>query len=194
MTTAPRILVVYAHPMHNHSRVNRRLSDAARSVPNVRVHDLYESYPDFHIDIEHEQALLRDADLIVFQYPVQWYSMPSLLKEWIDVVLEEGWAYGNDGTALQGKDFRLVATAGGDIGSYQASGYHGYPFSAFLPSFQQMATLCGMRWLTPFVLYGARDVNDDTVEAHAETYRQYLASYPESTAVNDANGSAAVGN
>jgi putative NADPH-quinone reductase len=178
MSIASNILVVYAHPLHNHSRVNRRLSEAAKDVPNVQVHDLYETYPDFHIDIEHDQALLKEADLIVFQFPLHWYSVPALLKEWIDVVLEEGWAYGIGGTALQGKDFWLVTSAGGGVDSYRENSFHGHAFSAFLPPFQQMASLCGMRWLTPLILYGAREVDDDVVDAHVEIYRQRLAEYP----------------
>src|SRR3954452_7620819 len=108
MTATPSILVLYAHPAPHRSRINRLLADTARSLPRVQLHDLYETYPDFHIDVQHEQALLSTADLIVFQHPIQWYGMPSLLKEWVDMVLEQGWAYGRGGTALHGKDFWLV--------------------------------------------------------------------------------------
>jgi putative NADPH-quinone reductase len=179
MSTAPRILLLYAHPAHHHSRVNRRLIDAARTVPNVVVHDLYEIYPDFHIDVPFEQALLKDADLVVFQHPIQWYGMPSLLKEWVDVVLEDGWAYGRGGKALHGKDFWLVTTTGGSDQSYRETGCHGHPFSTFLPPYEQTAALCGMRWLPPFILHGARQVDDAVVDAHVDAYRQRLASYPE---------------
>jgi glutathione-regulated potassium-efflux system ancillary protein KefF len=179
MNSPPRILIVYAHPTHRYSKVNRRLADAARSVPNVLLQDLYETYPDFYIDVEHEQQLLANANLIVFQHPIQWYSMPSLLKEWIDVVFEDGWAYGRGGTALLGKDFWLVATTGGPHESYQESGYHGHTFSAFLPPIEQTIALCGMRWLPPLILHGAHDVEDTVVAAHVEKYRQRLASYPD---------------
>jgi len=175
---APRILIIYAHSTHSRSKVNRRLIEAARTVSNVLVHDLYENYPDFYIDVEYEQRMVADADLVVFQHPIQWYSMPALLKEWVDLVLELGWAYGRDGTALKGKDFWLVATTGGPHESYSEGGYHGHEFSAFLPPIEQTALLCGMRWLAPFILHGAHDVADAIVEAHAEEYRKRLASYP----------------
>lgn len=178
MSAAPRILVIYAHPTHRHSKVNRRLIEVARTIPNVLVHDLYETYPDFYIDVEYEQEMLGGADLIVFQHPIRWYSMPGLLKEWVDLVFELGWAYGRDGTALKDKDFWLVATTGGPHESYSESGYHGHEFSEFLPPIQQTALLCGMRWLTPLVLHGARDLDDEIVEAHAAAYRQKLAAYP----------------
>jgi putative NADPH-quinone reductase len=178
MSAAPRIVVVYAHPHHRRSRVNRYLSEVARKVRDVRVHDLYETYPDFHIDVEREQALLKKADLIVFQHPLIWYGMPSLLKEWVEAVFEAGWAHGTNGSALRGKDFWLVTSAGGNASSYQTGAYHGYPFDAFLPPFRQMAALCGMRWREPLVLFGADDAGQDEIEAHAEAYRLHLANYP----------------
>jgi len=175
----PRILVIYAHPAPQRSRVNCRLADAARALPNVEMRDLYEIYPDFHIDIPLEQALLAAADLVVFQHPIQWYSMPSLLKEWVDVVLEHGWAYGPDGTALQGKDYWLVTTTGGMSESYQETGYHQRPFSEFLPPFEQTARLCGMRWLTPYVLHGAHQVSERAIEMHIANYLDRLQNYPD---------------
>lgn len=178
MSTDKRILVLYAHPTPHHSRVNRRLAEAAPAVPNVRLHNLYETYPDFYINVQEEQAMLAEADLVVFQHPIQWYSMPSLLKEWVDVVLEYGWAYGPGGTALRGKDFWLVATTGSVEEAYSEEGSHGHPFPAFLPPIKQTAVLCGMRWLPPLILHGARKIDDRVVEAHVATYLQRLASYP----------------
>jgi glutathione-regulated potassium-efflux system ancillary protein KefF len=178
MSPAKRILVLYAHPTPHHSRINRRLAEAAQAVPNVRVHNLYETYPDFYIDVQREQALLAEADLIVFQHPIQWYSMPSLLKEWVDVVLEYGWAYGPGGTALRGKDFWLVVTTGSVEESYQEGGYHGHEFPAFLPPIQQTALLCGMRWLPPLILHGAHQVDAAVVDAHVAAYLQRLVTYP----------------
>jgi putative NADPH-quinone reductase len=178
MTAAYRILVLYAHPSPAGSRVNRRLAQAAGELSNVTLRDLYETYPDFDIDVQNEQALLAEADLVVFQHPIHWYSMPSLLKEWMDTVLKEGWAYGEDGTALRGKDFWLAATTDGPHEACQESSYHQHKFSVFLPPFEQTARLCGMRWLPPYILHGAHRVDNDTVNAHIDGYRERLATYP----------------
>ena len=178
MTKPPQILILYAHPTPHHSRANRRMADAAAKVPNVHIHDLYELYPDFHIPVRREQALVAQADLIVFQHPIQWYSMPALLKQWVDSVFTPGWAYGPGGDALHGKDFWLVATTGGSARSYQTEGHNLLPFSAFLPPYQQTAQLCGMRWLPPHLLFGAHQVNQKTLAAHIEGYRKRLANYP----------------
>jgi glutathione-regulated potassium-efflux system ancillary protein KefF len=178
MTVPPRILILFAHPFAQRSRVNRRLAQVAASLPNVTVHDLYETYPDFHIDVPNEQALLAHADLIVFQHPIYWYSMPALLKEWVDVVLERGWAYGPGGTALRAKDFWLAVTTGSPHESYRESGHHQHEFADFLPPFRQTAEYCGMRWLPPYILHGAHRVDNAAVDAHIDGYRERLAAYP----------------
>jgi putative NADPH-quinone reductase len=192
MTSKPRILILYAHPLHQHSRANRRFCDAARTVPNVHLHDLYETYPDFHIDVQHEQALLARSELIVFQHPIQWYSMPSLLKEWVDVVLGHGWAHGQSGNALQGKNFWLVASTGDAEAAYRKDGIHRRPFSDFLPPFEQTALLCGMQWLPPLILHGAHQADDAMLDSHAEEYRQRLVSYPDWPAIQTATGAPGV--
>jgi glutathione-regulated potassium-efflux system ancillary protein KefF len=174
----PNILVLYAHPAAHLSRVNSRMVHAARGVPNVTVHDLYGTYPDFDVDVPREQALMAGADLVVFQHPVQWFGMPSLMKEWIDTVLEHGWAFGQGGTALRGKDYLLVVTSGGPEVSSRPDGSPDDASAAFLPPFQQTAELCGMRWNAPLVFHGARHADNDAVDAHVEKYRQHLAAYP----------------
>ncbi|MCU6433945.1 NAD(P)H-dependent oxidoreductase [Undibacterium sp. Jales W-56] len=177
--TLKSILLICAHPALHRSRVNRRMIEAVSDLPHVRVHDLYETYPDFHINLRHEQALLEHADLVIFQHPIQWYSMPALLKEWMDVVLEYGWAYGKDGTALRGKDYWLAATTGGNSHDYSTDGTHGHSFEAFLPPLQQTANLCGMNWVPPFLLFGALQVDEVGVKAHCQRYRELLQTYPD---------------
>ena len=176
--TDPDIYVLAAHPDWRESRVNRALRDAAHSLSRVQVRDLYTSYPDYAIDVAAEQAALARAQLVVLLHPIQWYSMPALQKLWLDDVLAYGWAYGESGTALQGKDLWLVATTGGPEASYHPQGYNRYFFDAFLPPYEQTATLCGMRFLPPMVLHGAHGAGSDVVARHVDTFRQRLQSYP----------------
>jgi glutathione-regulated potassium-efflux system ancillary protein KefG len=102
--------------------VNRRLIDAIDGLDGVTINDLYAHYPNFHIDVAREQALLRQHDLIVFQHPFYWYSSPAILKQWQDLVLEHGFAYGQGGTALQGKAFLSAISTGGPAEAYGAQG------------------------------------------------------------------------
>ncbi|MCK7529144.1 MAG: NAD(P)H-dependent oxidoreductase [Ignavibacteriales bacterium] len=85
--------------MKNH-RVNKRLIRDVKSINNITLNDLYEEYYDFNIDVEREKKLLVEHDIIIFHHPFFWYSTPALLKQWEDLVLEHGWAYGSKGTAL----------------------------------------------------------------------------------------------
>lgn len=174
-----RILVLYAHPAPHRSRINRRLADAARSIDGVLLHDLYETYPDFFIDVAREQALVEQADVVVFLHPVRWYSMPSLLKEWVDAVLQPGWAYGPGASALRGKGYLLALTAGSTLDSYAEGERHGHAFDAFLPPFRQTAALCGMRWLEPHILHGANSVDEAAVDAHVAAFRARLLGFLE---------------
>lgn len=89
-----RILVIFAHPVLEKSRVNRMLLKRYSGLQNVTVSDIYDKYPDFNIDTEAEKQLLMNCDIIILHHPLYWYSCPPLLKQWIDLVLEAGWAYG----------------------------------------------------------------------------------------------------
>ena len=174
------VLVLAAHPNPENSRVNRALMQAARALGGreVEVRELYALYPDYLIDIEAEQAALTQARLIVWQHPIHWYSMPSLMKLWLDEVLSFGWAYGPGGTALKGKDLWLVATTGGPQDSYRPDSYNRYFFDAFLPPYEQTAALCGVRFVPPLVLHGAHRAGDAEVAAHMALYTSRLLSYP----------------
>lgn len=180
----PDVVVIAAHPQMEHSRINRRLMRAARRLPAaddsplIVVRDLYALYPDYLIDAAEEQALLASAKLIVWQHPIHWYSMPPLMKLWVDDVLAFGWAYGPGGTALRGKDLWLVATTGGPEDSYHPNSYNRYFFDDFLPPYEQTANLCGLRFLPPLMLHGAHRAEEAEVEAHLQVYAQRLASYP----------------
>lgn len=173
------IYVVAAHPNWRNSHVNRQLRQAAASAESVALCDLYESYADYAIDVQAEQEKLAAARLVVLVHPVQWYSMPALLKLWLDEVLSYGWAYGHGAKALQGKDLWLVASTGGPEASYHPQGYNRYFFDAFLPPYEQTAALCGMRFLPPMVLHGAHSAPQADVESHVATFAERLRSYPE---------------
>jgi glutathione-regulated potassium-efflux system ancillary protein KefF len=170
----PGIYVLAAHPNWRDSRVDRLLLEQARDAPGVQVQDLYGRYPDYDIDVGHEQANVQAARLLVLLHPIQWYSMPALLKLWLDEVLRYGWAFGRSGTALRGKDLWLVATTGGSESSWRPQGS-----DAFLPPYEQTAALCGLRFLPPLLLHGAHRASPQEVQAHVQVFRDRLASYPD---------------
>jgi glutathione-regulated potassium-efflux system ancillary protein KefF len=171
------IALIYAHPHPSRSRANRALLDAARSVAGVTVRSLYDTYPDFTIDIDAERRLLTQADLIVWQHPIMWYTAPALLKLWFDTVLAHGWAYGEGGTALAGKACLWVTTTGAPPDGYTPDGIHRHSFDAFAPVMEMTARFCGMRWLPPIIVHGAHRIDDAELRAHADRYRAALQAY-----------------
>ena len=169
------ILVLFAHPAYQKSRANHSLLQAARGLDGLTLHDLYEQYPDFNIDTAREKELLLAHDLIVMQHPFYWYSSPALLKEWLDLVLEYGFAYGPEGTALHGKWLLSAITTGGSRGAYRSEGYNRFTIRQFLAPFEQTAHLCGMRYLPPFVAHGMhRRPEAEELAEHAALYRRAL--------------------
>ena len=152
---------------------------AARLDPaRVNVRDLYALYPDYFIDVKTEQAALQQAQLVVWLHPVHWYSMPPLMKLWLDEVFSFGWAYGPGGRALVGKDLWLAASTGGPQSSYRPDGYNRYFFDAFMHPHEQTEALCGMRWLPPLVLHGAHNVQVMELTEHAQLFAQRLSAWP----------------
>lgn len=160
------VLVLYAHPDPANSRVNRRLRDAIRDLDSVVLHDLYELYPDLAMDVQRERHLLDAAHTLVMMHPLYWYSAPAIIKEWEDVVLARGYAYGPGSGALQGKRWWQVVTTGGRPDAYSPQGYNRFTLDELLRPFEATAHMCGMQWLPPTALHHARHVSDEALERH----------------------------
>ena len=170
-----KILVLFAHPAMEKSKVNIELCRAIRDIDGVTFRDLYEIYPDFLIDVDEEQRLLLEHDVIVLQHPFYWYSGPAILKEWIDLVLQYGFAYGHGGTALQGKSMITAITAGGSKDSYTEQGVHFYSVGEFLRTFERTAALCGMNYLPPFVVHHTSELTTpESVTTYKDLYRKVI--------------------
>jgi glutathione-regulated potassium-efflux system ancillary protein KefG len=169
-----KVLILFAHPSQNRSEINILLYNAS-NIEGVTLVDLYNEYPNYRINIQREQSRLAEHDVIVFMFPLYWYSTPAILKEWQDLVLEYGFAYGHDGKALQGKKFFCATTAGGPENAYQSEGMNHYSINELLQPLEQMASLCNMQYLPPFVLFGARTAREENrVELHINQWEALL--------------------
>jgi glutathione-regulated potassium-efflux system ancillary protein KefG len=118
------IVVLFAHPSLEKSRIQRAWLQAIGDLQGVLIRDLYQLYPEFDIDVRAEQRALEAHDIIVLQHPLYWYSTPALLKQYQDLVLEYGWAYGTGGVALTGKKFLSAISMGGQREAYEHGGFH----------------------------------------------------------------------
>ena len=172
-----RILLYYAHPGHRKSNANKAMWRAVRDLEGVTPVDLYAEYPRLDINIEREQQRLLDHDLILFQFPLFWYSTPSILKEWQDLVLEHGFAYGDGGTALKDKRMMLAITAAGPAEAYTPKGYQHFPLRTFLSPLEQTAGLCKMTFETPYVLFSSlKAPKGAALDLHVDGYKQLITS------------------
>jgi glutathione-regulated potassium-efflux system ancillary protein KefF len=172
----PTVALIYAHPYAERSLANAELLKAIDDLHFIDRRSLYDLYPDSDIDADTERKRLAKVDLVVLQHPVYWYSMPSLLKQWIDEVFSLGWAYGQDGRALHGKQMLWVVTTGADERAYAPDGPHGHPFEVFTQPMRQTALFCGMEWLEPIIVHDAH-ADQNHVAACGARYRERLMSY-----------------
>lgn len=170
----PRVLVLFAHPALEKSRVHEALVAAVPGHPDLTFHDLYEAYPRLDLDVPREQALLADHDILLLQFPFYWYGTPPILKQWQDLVLEHGWAYGRTGTALRGKTLGCAVSTGGPSSVYGPGSFNRYTVRQFLAPVEHTALLCGMRYLPPWVAYGSHRMEEPDIVRVAGHYRTLL--------------------
>lgn len=177
-----KVLVISGHPNLEQSVANKAILEEIKNlIPEVSVRKLNELYPDEKINIEAEQKALEEADVIVWQYPVFWYSLPALLKKYVDEVFAFGFAYGPEGSKLQGKKFIVSFTTGGVAEAY-VKGEKSYEIEAFLPIHIQTANFSSMEYAgavhTTGLLYIPGVSPDGTIEkiqSEAKNHAERLA-------------------
>ena len=149
-----KTIVILAHPNIEQSRINKTWTVAlSKSHPVVEIHNIYELYPDWKIDVKTEQKLLEEADRIVLEFPFQWYNVTPLLKKWLDDVFEYGWSYGEGGDKLAGKEIGVaVSTAG--VEDVYIDDIYGTIGQLLLP-IKSTAKFVGARYFGHHVLHGA---------------------------------------
>lgn len=145
-----KVLIISGHPSLEQSYTNSVILEQLHgALDNVEIRRLDTLYPDYSIDIEAEQQALLSAQVVVLQFPFYWYSMPALLKKWMDDVFAFNFAYGAEGDKLKGKDLFLSFTVGGPQESYNPLGYNHFTIEQFLRPLQQTAYLAGMNYHKP---------------------------------------------
>jgi glutathione-regulated potassium-efflux system ancillary protein KefG len=169
-----KLLVLYAHPRSEASVVQRAMLRAISGLERVTIVDLYAEYPSLDIDVGREQQRLLEHDVVVLQHPFYWYSSPAIIKEWQDLVLENGWAYGPGGTRLAGRFLMSAISTGGSETAYRRDGRNRFGVCEFLMPFNQTAHLCSMAYLAPFVVQAGRRLGPEALAAAAGEYRDLI--------------------
>lgn len=128
-------------------------------------------------DVAAEQEKVRWSDAVILQFPLWWFSVPAILKGWIDRVFTSGFGYGpavpppySEGSALAGRRALLSVTAGARESSFSDRGIHGRLTDVLHPVQHGLFWFTGMAPLEPFAAYGS---NDLSAERFAEAKREY---------------------
>lgn len=158
-----------------------RLRVASASKTGFTSHALTE-------DVREEQEKLLWADTVILQFPLWWFSMPAILKGWVDRVLSCGFAYGvgehsdkrwgdryGEGV-LAGKRAMLIVTVGGWPEHYSSRGINGPIEDLLFPIQHGILFYPGLTVLPPFVAYKADRVNSSIFEPTAEQLRERMRS------------------
>ena len=148
----------------------------AQKIEDVTINDLYQQYPFFDIDIKREQELLLSHDIIIFQHPLYWYSTPAIIKQWQDLVLEHGWAYGRNGRMLEGKKMFHAITSGGRAESYKRDGYNAFTIQDFMRPVERTAKLCRMDYWPPYVIHGTHRLETAEIKKESQKYADILTA------------------
>ncbi len=189
------VLVVYAHPNYNLSRMNKALINEINGINHVVISNLYKKYPDGKIDVVEEQRLILASDLIILQFPYYWFNTTPLIKAWLDEVFLEGFAYGVEGNKLVGKKLMCCITIGSSKERYlhhyirfDNSKDHaikglGFTLPDLLKPFEGTAKYCGMVYKKPFVVpnYNVDNdtlgINDKNLQHYTRAYKNLLIDY-----------------
>ena len=148
------LTVILGHANYNASIANKTIIGIIKEkYPQAEIRNIAELYPDFNIDIEKEQEILLKSDVILLQFPVNWFNMPAILKKWFDDVLAFGFAFGT-ATKLEGKTFTACITAGGRDVSYTPIGSIHFRLEPLFNHIECTAYYCKMNFADLTLGYG----------------------------------------
>lgn len=148
-------LVILTHPDFERSLANKTIVETLQeSDLELEFRNLHDLYPDFKIDAKAEQEALLRHQTVVFQYPFYWLNIPSMLKQWFDIVFEHQFAYGSKGDKLKGKNFLPSFTVGSPSEAYTALGKHHFRIYEFCKNMEQTAYYAQMNYIDPVYFHG----------------------------------------
>jgi NAD(P)H dehydrogenase (quinone) len=134
-------------------------------------------------DIQAEQDKLRWADTVLLHFPLWWFSMPAIMKGWVDRVLTMGFGYGTGpaakrygGGLLDGKRAMLVVAVGGREENYAARGINGPIQDLLFPIEHGIFSYTGMEVLPAHVVFSANRVTPQRFADLADELRERMST------------------
>lgn len=182
-------LILVAHPLRNslsHTLAERIAGNLSRKGISHLVADIHQEqfspvmsiedvrhfrgYGELPADVAAEQARVERADMLILVFPVYWWSVPALLKGWIERVFTGGWAYNIDNNGrivgnMRDIPVRLIGTGGGDKGSFDR---HGYTQAIQTQIIEGVFRYCGLRDTKISMFYDADNADSRTIDRFIE--------------------------
>lgn len=129
-------------------------------------------------DIVAEQNKLSQADFVILNFPLWWFSVPAIMKGWVDRVFTTGFAYGGgkmyDRGGLKGKKAMLSLTTGGPASMYSSTGLNGEIEQILFPINHGILYFVGMEVLPPFIAWAPGRVGDEGRQKYLQEYKERL--------------------
>ena len=174
-----KILLIVGHPNLEQSVANAVIvEELSKAFPNMQIRKLCEIAPDGKFDIAKEQGALLDADAIIWQFPYHWYSLPWLMKKWLDEVFVHGFAHGSKGK-LGGKKFMVSFTTGAPEVAYTGGSGAIGDISKMVEIFAGVANLCKLDYIGAMWLNGVSYIGRDdpvAIASQQDKARDYAKS------------------
>ncbi|RZJ39141.1 MAG: flavodoxin family protein [Chryseobacterium sp.] len=169
-----KTLVLFAHPYFEHSTTNVRLLECYEAMQNVTFRDLYEDYPDFHIQAFRERKRIVDYDRIIFHFPIIWFGLPPLLKLWIDEVFDMRWIAEGQHNILSGKDAVIVTSVGGSESNYTREGKYKTTAEELLTGLRVSLDINNIDLKNTHIIYNADNLEEEQLEDYCKELSQIL--------------------
>jgi len=138
----------------------------------------------FSDEIKIEMEKLLWADLVIFNFPMWWFSVPAIMKGWVDRIFAMGFSYGaGKGVYAEGifktKKGMLCVTTGGPESAFKENGRNGDIDKILFPINHGILYFVGMQTLPYFIVYGAARLNEVERETKISEYETHLSKIKE---------------
>ncbi|WP_028950404.1 NAD(P)H-dependent oxidoreductase [Sulfurihydrogenibium subterraneum] len=172
-------LIIYAHPNPKSfnsaikSTIEETLKNAGKSFETVDLYQInfdpvlkpqgFEAIMQSKVldDVKHQQTLVKNADTLVVIHPIWWYSMPAILKGYIDRVFSYGFAYAEENgeikPLLTDKKVIIFNTMGEDENTAVSTGMS----ECLKKTIGGIFTFCGMKVIQHKIFYAVPYVSDE---------------------------------
>jgi NAD(P)H dehydrogenase (quinone) len=134
----------------------------------------------FAEDVAQEMEKVLWCDTLIFSFPLWWFSVPAILKGWVDRVMAMGFSYGAgkgvyDNGTFKDKSAFLTFTTGGPLQAYGETGKNGQLETILFPIHHGVFYFNGFTVYPPFISYSPARISDEERQQELNRYKKYLS-------------------